>query len=148
MEVIRLSFESTSYVVGEPQRCVILATTPKKMFQFAGWINVPSGTTFLSHLNSSSPTLSLNSEGNMSNKSNSVVSNVFKNTNIVNNNCLNLFDDSNEQSGFFSSASSIGLFTGVFISDDKLLTGTLKRIILIMKLLLMFVVIVLFILLN
>ncbi|TGZ52451.1 hypothetical protein CRM22_010621 [Opisthorchis felineus] len=58
LEVVRHPPGSASVLVGEPQRCVILATTPSRLYQFAGWINTSSTTTLLSQLGSGSPTSS------------------------------------------------------------------------------------------
>ncbi|CAH8508893.1 unnamed protein product [Schistosoma turkestanicum] len=45
IEIIRFPIGSPNVLVGEPQRCVILATTPCRMYQFAGWINTNNATT-------------------------------------------------------------------------------------------------------
>ncbi|OON22045.1 Pep3/Vps18/deep orange family protein, partial [Opisthorchis viverrini] len=55
LEVVRHPPGSACVLVGEPQRCVILATTPSRLYQFAGWINTSSTTTLLSQLASGSP---------------------------------------------------------------------------------------------
>ncbi|TPP63016.1 Vacuolar protein sorting-associated protein 18 protein [Fasciola gigantica] len=107
LEVIRFPPGSASVLVGEPQRCVILATTPVRMYQFAGWINPTGPCSKLPHFSSSSPptespvnqTLGMN----------------------VADTCLQIGPAS--QTGIFP-GTSVGLYYGVFSSDEKLPTGS------------------------
>ncbi|CAL8085718.1 unnamed protein product [Calicophoron daubneyi] len=55
LEIIRFPPGSTSVLVGEPQRCVILVTTPSRMYQFAGWIDTSGGMNMINYISTGSP---------------------------------------------------------------------------------------------
>ncbi|VDP93706.1 unnamed protein product, partial [Echinostoma caproni] len=107
LEVIRFPPGSASVLVGEPQRCVILATTPVRMYQLAGWINPTGASSKLTHFTSGSP------------PTGSPV-NLALGVNIAE--CAVPVGPS-LQTGIFP-GSSVGLYHGVFSSDDKLPSGS------------------------
>ncbi|VDQ02007.1 unnamed protein product [Trichobilharzia regenti] len=115
IEVIRFPIGSANVLVGEPQRCVVFATTPGRMYQFAGWINTNTSITgsILSHLASNT----------------TITSSVSSNTATVvpPGHRSSLVNEYNQQ---FAGAQNTtifpnitGLFYGVFNSDDKLPAG-------------------------
>ncbi|KAF6779623.1 hypothetical protein AHF37_00835 [Paragonimus kellicotti] len=110
LEVLRHPPGSTAVLVGEPQRCVILATTPSRMYQFAGWININGPNTLLSHLTSSnsppqfgtgsvSSTLGITAADNFPQAGSGAVGGLFP-------------------------TNSPGLYHSVFTPDDKLPAGS------------------------
>ncbi|CAH8856567.1 unnamed protein product [Trichobilharzia szidati] len=116
IEVIRFPIGSANVLVGEPQRCVVFATTPGRMYQFAGWINTNTSITgsILSHL-ASNTTIS-----------SSVASNTA--TVVPSGHRSSLVNEYNQQSTGAQNTTIFpnitGLFYGVFNSDDKLPAGS------------------------
>ncbi|CAH8518906.1 unnamed protein product [Dicrocoelium dendriticum] len=108
LEIIRHPPGSASVLVGEPQRCVVLATTPSRMYQFAGWINSNSTPGLLSHLTQGSPpqTTAMNPPLNIS----ATNADTFPPA------------GPGPVSGLFPNA-PVGIYHGVFNQDDKLPVG-------------------------
>lgn len=116
VEVIRFPIGSPNVLVGEPQRCVVFATTPCRMYQFAGWINTNSSTTgsILSHLAANTATSSISNAINA----------------YTGGHRSSLVNEYNQQQSVGIQNTTIfpiitGLFSSVFNSDDKLPVGKL-----------------------
>ncbi|KAF7259295.1 hypothetical protein EG68_03396 [Paragonimus skrjabini miyazakii] len=110
LEVLRHPPGSTAILVGEPQRCVILATTPSRMYQFAGWINTNGPNTLLSHLTTSSSPPQFGT-GSVSSTLGITAADNFSQT------------GSGAVGGLFPT-NPPGLYHSVFTPDDKLPTGS------------------------
>ncbi|VDO96706.1 unnamed protein product [Schistosoma mattheei] len=116
VEVIRFPIGSPNVLVGEPQRCVVFATTPCRMYQFAGWINTNSSTTgsILSHLAANTATSGISNAINA----------------YTGGHRSSLVNEYNQQQSVGIQNTTIfpiitGLFSSVFNSDDKLPVGKL-----------------------
>ncbi|CAH8538556.1 unnamed protein product [Schistosoma mattheei] len=115
VEVIRFPIGSPNVLVGEPQRCVVFATTPCRMYQFAGWINTNSSTTgsILSHLAANTATSGISNAINA----------------YTGGHRSSLVNEYNQQESVGIQNTTIfpiitGLFSSVFNSDDKLPVGS------------------------
>ncbi|CAI2729457.1 unnamed protein product [Schistosoma spindalis] len=115
IEVIRFPIGSPNVLVGEPQRCVVFATTPCRMYQFAGWINTNSSTTgsILSHLAANTATSGISNAINA----------------YTGGHKSSLVNEYNQQQSVGIQNTTIfpiitGLFSSVFNSDDKLPVGS------------------------
>ncbi|CAH8559657.1 unnamed protein product [Schistosoma curassoni] len=115
VEVIRFPIGSPNVLVGEPQRCVVFATTPCRMYQFAGWINTNSSTTgsILSHLAANTATSGISNAINA----------------YTGGHRSSLVNEYNQQQSVGIQNTTIfpiitGLFSSVFNSDDKLPVGS------------------------
>ncbi|TNN16344.1 Vacuolar protein sorting-associated protein 18 isoform 2 [Schistosoma japonicum] len=114
VEVIRFPIGSPNVLVGEPQRCVVFATTPCRMYQFAGWINTNNSTSgsILLHLGSNTASSGISSAIN-------AYTGGYRSS---------LVNEYNQQSVGSQNTAIFpiitGLFYGVFNSDDKLPVGS------------------------